>query len=351
MRKSLVFAALFWLSSPSARADVEIMIEPGNGRQFAEQAGVDLAGIEMQLRDELRALFQTYRLGDYLRSFSDAQSFATRGLGVDYASNGRLMVGIAGNVSLNVEKGFVPRDTKTRPAVSGVSTNATLMAGMNLGFIGLEPLTIYGNYFQRSGSFDEFAADMRNWGVHLQLKLLGPGDERLVNALVRWGGFDITTGIDSASLGLGLRKNWRRDVPVGQVGKETARVAIDTAGRFDIQMSALTVPLELTTNFRFLYLVSVYGGVGFDWLAFGESSIAVDLQGKMTGLLPSQNAMFDIGTTRVTATETATPSAGRVRGLLGLQANLAIFRLFAQINLVPHDPVLASLALGVRAVF
>ena len=56
----------------------------------------------------------------------------------------------------------------------------------------------------------------------------------------------------------------------------------------------------------------------------------------------------DVGTAAIDATESVDPSAGRLRWLLGAQVNVLIVRLFVQLNLATQDPVLASVALGLR---
>jgi hypothetical protein len=355
MRRSLFVGAFLLLALPrAARAQaIKVTIDPGPGAQFAQQAGVPLDTLRADLETELTHLFQTYRLHDYLQSFGDAQSFATRGMGVDYGSNFKaLMVGLAGNLSLNVEKGYVPRDTKTRPPAAGMGTNLTFMGGVNLGLLGLDGLRLFGNWFQRSGSYDELGAELSNWGVHLQLKLFGPGEERLLNALLRWGGFDITTGVEHANLQLSLGgKSWKRQIPVGMVAGESARIDLDIKGSFTMNTSTFSIPLELTTNLRLLYVLSLYGGIGFDWQLGGESEMAIELGGRMVGVIPSRSVSMDVGGATISASDSTTPSKGRLRGLLGLQANILFVKLFLQLNVVPQDPVLASVGFGARVAF
>jgi len=355
MRRSLLVGAFVLLALPrqAGAQAIKVEIDPGAGAQFAQQAGLPLDTLRAELENELTHLFQTYRLHDYLQSFGDAQSFATRGMGVDYASNFRaVMLGLAGNLSLNVEKGYLPTDTKTRPPAAGVGTNLTFMAGVNLGLIGLDGLRLFGNYFQRSGSFDELGAELSNWGVHAQLKLFGPGEERLLNALLRWGGFDITSGVEHANLRLTLGgKSWKRQIPVGMVAGESARIDLDIMGAFTMNTSTFSIPLELTTNLRLLYILSLYGGVGFDWQLGGKSEMAIDLGGRMVGVVPSRNVSMDVGAAHVSASDSTTPSKGRLRGLLGLQANILMVKLFLQLNVVPDDPVLASVGFGARVAF
>jgi hypothetical protein len=343
--------------TPARAADVTVKIQESPlAAQFAQQAGVDIPRLQGEVQRELEALFQTYRVADYLRAFGNAQSFASRGLGVDYASNFRAaMLGVAGNLSLNIERGYLPQDTRTRPPADGVSTNATIMAGINLDYFTMAPVTLFGNYFGRSGTVGEFAADLSNWGVHAQLKLLGPGREHWVDALFRWGGVDVTAGLERAHLRLSLARAFRRDIPVGNIGNgTTSTVAVDASGRFIIDMRTLAVPLEVTTNIRLLYLLSLYAGFGFDWQLAGGNELSVDLDGTMVGNTTSSDGQMttvDLGTAAVDASESVGPSAGRLRWLAGLQVNVFVIKVFAQLNLATQDPVIASVALGARVAY
>jgi hypothetical protein len=345
MRVRLAVAVLSLAgAAPVARADVTLTFASAEGERFAQQAGVDLEAVKAQIQGELDRLFQVYRLEDYLRAFSDAQAFTTRGLGVDYGSTIKLAeVGIAANVAVNGNDAFTQRDSRTQP-VAGVATNITAMAGLNLGFLGLRPVTLFGNYFKKKGTYREFGADLENFGAHLQIRIFGPREETLWSALLQWGGIAITSGLDHARMRLTLGQSFRRTIPLagGQ-----ARVESDNQGSFEMDMRTWSVPLELTTSFRFLYVLSAYGGAGFDFQFGSGSDMRVDLSGTLTGVVPSQNARVAIGSARVVATEQASPSPSKVRGILGLQVNVWLLKLFTQLNMVP-DPFVASVAVGAR---
>jgi hypothetical protein len=351
MRMRLGVAALLLAGIvPAARADVTVTIDPGAGTRFAQQAGIDLSQVEQQLRQELERLFQTYRLKDYLRSFHDAQSFTTRGLGVDYGSTiGLVEIGIAANLAVNGNKALVEGDSRTQP-VAGVAPNITAMAGLNLGFLGLRPVTLFGNYFTKKGNYREFAAQLDNYGAHLQVKFFTPRKETLWNAFFQWGGLAFTSGFDHARMRLSLGQTFARKVPISGAGQDVGQIAVDSQGTFTIDSQSWSVPIEVTTNARFLYVLSAYVGAGFDFQFGGGSDLDVDLSGRLTGLVPSQNLTLDLGTARVTAKETAEPSKGQVRGILGLQANLWFLKLFTQLNVVPN-PFVASVAVGARLVY
>jgi hypothetical protein len=331
-----------------------IVVSLPDSEGYAAKLGTTRAALETQVQGKLQSIFQTARVGEYLRSLADAQAFTTRGMGVDYASNFNvLMVGGAANVAFNVDKGVGAQDEQEKPPIAGVSTNVTLMAGLNLGLIGLNGLTVYGNYFQWHGHLEQFDTEMRNWGVHLQLKLFGPGEEKLLNALFRWGGFDITTGLEYARLKLVLSDRWQRNVPVGVGGgSDDPYVALDAAGTFSVDMNTMSIPIELTTNFRLLYLLGIYGGLGFDWQVSGQSDMLIGIEDKqIRGHIGQGVPDQTIGSANVTATESASPSAGRMRVIAGLQLNLFFVKTFAQLNVITASPAIASIAFGARVAF
>jgi hypothetical protein len=349
MRKRLGLCALLVMFAAPARADVTVTIDPGPGAQFAQQAKIPIQEIEQQLKRELETLFQTYRLGDYLRAFSDAQSCTARGLGVDYGSTiGLFEVGIAGNVALNGNKAITEGDQHTQP-IAGVATNLTAMAGLNLGFLGLREVTLFGNYFTRKFGYREFGAEVNNYGAHVQLKFFAPRRETMWAAFLQWGGIAITSGFDHARLRFTLSKPFDRVIPVSFQG-QSARIAVNSMGTLGIESRTYSVPLEVTTSLRFLYLVSAYGGLGFDFQFGGGSNLDANLNGTMTGSTPSQSGSVALGGAQVVVAEEGKPSTSKLRGLVGVQANLWFFRVFTQLNVMP-DPFVASVAVGARLVF
>jgi hypothetical protein len=125
-------------------------------------------------------------------------------------------------------------------------------------------------------------------------------------------------------------------------------------GSFTLDMRMLNIPLEVTTSLRLLYALSIYGGFGLDWQVGGGSDLLVDLNGTMTGVVQQQGGApmtLDIGTAAVDATEGVGSSKGRLRWLAGVQVNLFVLKIFAQLNLAAQDPVLASVALGARVAY
>jgi hypothetical protein len=353
MRHWLAGVALILCGSTAASAgSVSVTIDSPQAQEFSARSGVDIATLERQLQTELERVFQVLQLNDYLRSFADAQSFTSHGVGVDYASQIRyLMVGFAGNVAVNADKAAVEGEQPSGKPAVGLAANLTFMAGTNLGWLGLPQLSVFANFFNGHLNQGPFAGDIKNFGVHAQYRLFAPPhDESIGSFFVRWGGIAITTGFDTSRMTLKLgSKPINTRVPIDNgAQQEVADVLVNSTGAFALDMKQVSVPLELTTSLRFLWVLSLYGGLGFDWQLGGSSEMNVNLNGTLTGHY--QESAFDLGTATVVATDEAKPSPGRMRGLAGIQANLWFLKIFGQVNAMP-DPDTVSLAFGARAVW
>ena len=118
-------------------------------------------------------------------------------------------------------------------------------------------------------------------------------------------------------------------------------------GRLDLSATTVTLPIEITTNVRLLYLASLYVGLGLD-TQVGSSSLDLGVDGSLTGTRPDTGAVETIGSIAVTGTGSKGPSIVGYHVLLGLQANLWRLKIFTQATLQPIDTL--SLAVGVRVV-
>lgn len=192
----------------------------------------------------------------FLQTFSNATSFSNRGVGVDYASNSdRAIVGIAANVAVATDlEGAVPK--------AGAALNVTLMGGLNLRRWGYPQITTYANAFWRRADSDNLRGSIASAGAHVQYKLFHKttGWKRLV---VQWGGVDLTTGLEFARWSFTLHDRLAESF---EIGGTTASETIDASlgGRFRLGSKTLTIPFEVTTNVRVLYVASLYVGLGLD---------------------------------------------------------------------------------------
>jgi hypothetical protein len=157
--------------------------------------------------------------------------------------------------------------------------------------------------------------------------LARPAESSALKMLVRWGGIAVTTGYDYSHMSLRLSRN----IPLSNFSipsPVTDGVNVDVTGSASgsVDMTTKSIPLEVTTSLRLLTLLTAYGGVGFDfqlgggsaWMSPWTQVCSAMRQGKTwiwarrTSLIPSH----------------VDPSAAKIRGILGLQVNLFILRIF-----------------------
>ena len=315
--------------------------------EFANNVGFDLDGLEAELAQQLEEVFHVVEPVEYLRALADAQAFSSKGLGVDYATNPTVLsVGVTGNATVAFgDKGF-DEPSSDQPVV-GLAANISIMAGVNFSKWAPKPfgdLTIYGNFFTRDASIEEMKASMTNWGVHAQYKFFRPKNVSTAELALQWGGLDITTGIEFSRLKLSLEEPLTTVLPVGE-GSTATNITMTSTGRFDFRSSAYSVPIEISTNVRMLYVLTLFGGMGFDF-QLGSNNIHVQLDGDLVGKDPTTNQDVALGTGVITVQESANPRPGKLRFFAGVQLNLWRVRAFVQGNLSPDRA--AGVTLGTR---
>jgi len=337
----------------------QVCITPGGGlTQFAGALGVsDPQQITNDVLAQVNNIFQVADVGAFLKDFQNAQAFSSKGLGVDYASETTLAeVGATVSFATSANKSYNrPSGSYTDPMpLSGGGANFSLMGGLGLGLIGLDPVMIFGNWFKGSASIGQLDGSYDNWGLHGQLRLLGPSRKiSATNLLIRWGGIAITSGADYSRMTLNARKDLRSSftLPAYTAGGPQGSVSIQNQGTltFSLQQTTWTVPLEVTTSLRLLSLVTVYGGFGLDFQLGGGSDMEINMEsGNLSGKVGA-NTVSDLGTATISVKQHTNPSAARFREIVGLQLGIFdVVRVFVQVNNTPSSPSLTSIAAGLR---
>ena len=352
-RLTLVSAIVFATLAPCARsAYAQITITPGaNTDAFAASIGMTTDQLVQQLTTQVNGLFQVANVNSFLKDFQNAQSFSTKGLGVDYASEATLVeAGATISFASNVDKAYKPSGSYADPPISGGGANFSLMGGVGLGLVGLDPLMIFGNWFKGSASLGQLDGSYQNWGLHGQLRLFGPSRKSsAVKMLVRWGGIAITSGADYSHLALSARKSIASTMNV----IPGAPVSVTSTGdlTFTVDQTTWSVPLEVTTSLRLLSLVTVYGGLGLDWQLGGGSTMKIGMDAHLAGKYLGAS-YDDLGTVRVDGGGHVSPSPARLREIVGIQLGLFdMIRFFLQVNVTGGSPMLTSVAGGLRLAY
>lgn len=291
----------------------------------------------------------------YLNGMSDAAILTTKGLGTDYASNMDLFV-IGGGVGAGLDlpgTGFsdVFSGKVNSQNFRGIGLQTSFMAGLQLGvfhfpvfweYFDLNKMSVYLNAMSLDlPKFKEgFSGKLSNFGFHLQYKVMQPIS--FGTFLFSWGGVDFTTGFETSTLTI---KYARTDtitqssvvaVPVAGLGtvNDTVNTNITANSQVGANVSSTTIPLEISTNIRFLYLFSLFGGLAMD-INSGSSSALAAVNTNLTvtdtrSILTGANAVTSSGS--LDLGQSGKPTGSNFRWFSGLQLNLTIVKLYLQLN-------------------
>ncbi|MFN8370441.1 MAG: hypothetical protein U0T83_07430 [Bacteriovoracaceae bacterium] len=295
---------------------------------------------------------------NYAKGMADSGVMAAKGLGVDYATHPDLVilgagVGVAGDLGgsslSNVMNGTV-KSTQIR----GVGIQASLMAGVNLGYftdaelgpIHLNKLKVFTNFLTKDlPSSGGLKGDMTDFGLHFQYDFFE--EVSLPWGFIKWHGLQLTTGFEYSALDVkftkAIDKTTSKTVDVSSVTSVTGQTATATA-RFNgtanvgADTSVKSIPIEISTSARILYVLTPFVGLGGDF-NFGSAKTTANISGPVT-ITDSLGVFSTANNTNVSATAslpldsrgTIKPDTFSARWFGGLQINIFLVKIYAQVN-------------------
>lgn len=271
---------------------------------------------------EINKRFQLNKLSDYMQQMSNAQTISHKGQGVSYATEHSLfVVGGSFGGGFNTTSGF-DFDPKGGVPPIGVGIQASGMVGLSLsrfplpqiGPIDLKKLTLFVNYFSYSNDslFNGLGLKTNTFGIHAQYKLIDGKNIGGIGVL-NWGGLLITSGLDVSNNTISYKGN--QGVGINSGGQTYTWVSASTS-TLSIESSSFSIPIEVSTNVRLLYVLSFFVGTGFD-VNFGNSKMAANITGPITDVLGAT-----VGNATLVASDEKGPSFGTWRFFAGPQLNL-----------------------------
>ena len=331
LRASLAALLTLWALPATAQVQVNVTASP-EINTYGSLVNLNEQTLSAALTEEVNNLFFQIRPQTRLTDMANAQTFATHGLGADYTNSTRRFVfGVAANASISASGGLSKEvgfgDDQIFP---GAAAAFSAMAGVNLTAFDGPPVTLYmdgswGQYERRN-----FSVSGTTFGVRAQANLLAPRqDDDIVDLLFQWGGISLTGGVVYNHIGLTLEEGSPYETSIGQqpvnnVLISSAGVDLALTGDLDFNGDAFSIPLEVTTSFRFLYFFTFFGGVGLD-VNLGSNRIEASLNGTMTSRITRQPGVSSaqvgipdelyLGTVAISADESGGPSPVNLRGL------------------------------------
>lgn len=290
-------------------------------RLFSEEAKVDLP----------RANVQTFADG-----VANATAFSIKGQGSDYSDNFEHMV-----ISPSLGAAIVgdPKELEDDPQEAkgfGIGGSVTIGANLKnlerskLGFVDLNRTDVFLSFLDyrlvRDLDEAESKGRIRSLGLYARYHFFDQKDFAKYN-LLSWGGVHFHTGIEYALLDL---KNTR--VYQGQTFESGDLSGVFNGGdvSLSVESETVSVPLELSSFMRIGYLLTLYGGVGADFVD-GRSKIGLEANGSAVGGLNGETDQFEAVLDADKSVDGKSDFTS-FRNFVGLQINLPFVRAFVQVN-------------------
>jgi hypothetical protein len=326
MARTIVGALGMWLgvAAPvqALAQDLTLDVDPDK----ASLLGIDVASMEKELETQAGEALNLADPQTFVDSMANAGAIASKGMGVDYASNMKAFV-IGGGFGSSVHSsGFRFSRSGDPLPPGGFAFMISVMAGVNLGVLDggadtfLDRIRIYANGMSVQVPNDrEFGGSMYNVGVHGQLKIVPEAG----NKLTEWGGLDLTAGWERSQYALQLTRALPITAPLD--GPEITWTA---DGVYDITATTDSIPLEVSTNMR-VAIVTVFAGGGVD-INTSTSTSAASLSGPLDATYQGQSER--LGTATLTVGYDGVGDAIVPRAFGGVQVGLSLLKIYGHLN-------------------
>jgi hypothetical protein len=340
-----IYAQIFKLTfTPSA----------GVPQVVTDAINAEILKSEKEINDGLPNASNPDRL---MKGMANSSVMAGKGIGSDYASNmSVILIGAGVGVGADLEK-----NEEANTDLSGAGIQGGLILGTNLGWmdtrsiLGLDTnkLNVYVNgmsYSHETETGDTKAAiDLASYGVHFSYDWIkGSGSKWL-----GWGGVKIHWGYEYNKTTLKFDSKISETISTTDASG-TYSATVNANPNATIDVATHSIPLEISSSVQFLYLVSLYGGLGADY-NIGSATGKGDLNSTPTPLSCSLGACPGGATSGTITTEANIDGKGKVnpflfRGFAGVQLNLPFIRVFVQADKALGNDLIGATA-GVRFVY
>ena len=221
----------------------------------------------------------------FATAMAKANTSSTSSLIADRSSNPTSWLSSLGlQGAFNSTTGSLPTSSSTDNSLPsfGAAVHSSLVVGVSASKLGIKKLgpfdpkrtllMLNGMLFRKTVA--DVSLSFFNVGLNAQYKLVTPKGK---SVLLQWGGLDFLTGFNFQSLSADYSSTISQ-ATTQDVESETAQIQVDMDYTLGVKSIDFFVPLEISTNIRFLYLFTLYAGASADF-NFGSSK----LTGSATG--------------------------------------------------------------------
>jgi len=269
----------------------------------------------------------------YAEGISDSTAFAMKGQGSDYADDFDIFT-IKGSLGAAF-KG----DMDEPEQAEGIGLGAAVTVGVNLNLLPIDKiggieLKNFDLFFSAmSYNTDQdledltLEGDTSSLGMHVRWRFI-EGVDIIPGNMLRWGGVQIHTGYQRNSMKIDMTQSLKdQKVDAGANGSATFG---DSSVKFNIDSQTSSIPFEISTSIRALYVFTLYTGFGFDYNVSGNTDIDLDASGTVTG--DSGTASGYEASINANESGDGSISATSMRAFLGLQFNIPVVRVYVHAN-------------------
>lgn len=325
MKKLLVITGL--MTSFGAYAinfDVSITSCP------APATAADCAQMENDLESQAQQDLPETSLGNYTTGVSNSVAAASKD-NSDHSDRFNLLsfkysplgVGFSGDYS----------DTDNPQVMDGFGLQGSMQIGVNLdmipvdkvGPVELKKLDLFASIFslKKTDTSDdsEVDAEISSFGLFARYHLY-EGKDFLPGYMAEWGGIFIHTGFRKSTMKLGLSTTL--DNQTSSAGGADVEFS-DVNASFVMNSNITSIPIEISTYMRLLYVFTFYGGLGVD-INSGSTDIDFNMSGSILNSADSSN----IGAVSADDSSSGKPDSFTTRAFAGFQFNIPFVRLYVQ---------------------
>lgn len=353
---ALTLLTLGLYSSNSSAQIFRLNFTPAGGMNPIVRAAIEaeVQKVEDEINSDLPNASTPSRL---MEGMANSSVLAGKGIGSDYASGMEvLLIGAGAGVGADLEK-----NEDADADLSGAGVQGGLILGTNLSWmdtqriLGLDTnkLNVYVNFFkydlEKASGDTDVNADLSSYGLHFSYDWIEGSD----SVWFGWGGLKLHAGYEYNSTKLRFKSQIEENVQVTEAGGTyTSNILANPLASIDV--STHSIPVEISTSLRFLYLFTLYGGLGADYNS-GMAKGSGDLNSNSATV--SCSGVCSPAPGNVGTIDTAANIDGKgdvnpftFRGFAGLQLNLPFVRIYGQVDKAFGSELVGATA-GVRFVY
>lgn len=304
------------------------------------------------VEDQINEKFPDVNTASFTQNTANAMALAGGGVGVDYATPFDVAsvganIGLAADIGDKSFSSFISsmsggsKDFLQNLPGFGVQGSMTvglnfkkILGGKKLGPIELDRFKGWIGFFSMNRNISSVSAKVSQWSLHSQYRIIQ--EKKYARGMLKWNGLDVGAGLRSGSFDFSFAQDISGITMPIEFGAPVGTVNAVTSGSLTVSGTAksTTIPLEVSSGVRLLYVLGLYGGLATDF-NFGKATLTGSDADGGVGLA---NAPTNTGTGIETVTadlnfniaEDKKPSAFKVRYFGGLVMDLQAFNIYVQ---------------------